>query len=343
MPVPSFSSSFAALLLASVAAAASAQPAFVPVYEVDFPDPFVIEHQSEFLAFSTNSRGLNVPVAVSRDLTNWRPAGDSAGNALDAMPALAGWVEKGRTWAPELMKVGNRWLLYYTARDRARKVQCIGIASAASPRGPFRDLSAAPAVCQPELGGTIDANPFRDKDGQLYLTFKNDGNAVGKKTHIWSQRLSPDGTKVIGNAVAIASNDAKWEAHVIEASSLVHTPDGIALLYSANHYGWEPHQRLSPYAMGYAMCKTALGPCTDAKSNPILYSYNDRKSGCLSGPGHQSVFRGGEGTFIAFHAWAATKGCRKAADRRYLYIAPFGWENGKPQIAPSLRRQTPTR
>lgn len=328
----------ALLLLAPIAASAAAEPAFVPVYEVDFPDPFVIQHQGEFLAFSTNSRGLNVPVAVSRDLIQWQPARDSAGKVVDAMPALAPWVEGGRTWAPEVMKVGDKWHLYYTARHAARDKQCLGVATAPDPRGPYRDSSGGPIVCQFKLGGTIDASPFRDKDGQLYLTFKNDGNAVGAKTHIWSQRLTPDGMRVTGEPVSLVTNDQDWEAHVIEASSMVHTPDGIALFYSANHYGWEPHQRLSPYAIGFAMCRTPLGPCEDSKTNPILYSYNSRQAGCLSGPGHQSIFRGGEGTFIAFHAWAATSGCRKAADRRYLYIAPFGWDQGKPQIAPSLRK-----
>lgn len=334
--MPLLRSLFAGLVLAP--AAAAAQPAFVPAYEVDFPDPFVIEQQGEMLAFSTNSRALNVPVAVSRNLIDWRPATDSSGRAIDAMPVLAGWVQSGRTWAPEVMKIGNRWMLYYTARHRGRNTQCIGLAVAAAPKGPYRDSSAEPLLCQYGEGGTIDANPFRDKDGQLYLTFKNDGNSVGRKTKIWSQRLSSDGMRLTGEAVALIENDAKWEAHVIEASTMVLTPDGIALLYSANHYGWENDQRLSPYAMGYAMCRSAMGPCTDSKSNPILYSYNDRRSGCLSGPGHQSVFRAAGGTFIAFHAWAATRGCRKAADKRYLYVAPFGWENGKPQIAPSVRR-----
>ena len=122
---------------ASAAPAAASEPVFVPVYEVDFPDPFVIQHQGEFLAFSTNARGLNVPVALSGNLVDWQPARDAAGKPVDAMPGLAAWVKGGRTWAPEVMKVGTRWLLYYTAHHAARNKQCIGVASAADPRGPF--------------------------------------------------------------------------------------------------------------------------------------------------------------------------------------------------------------
>ncbi|HWH18271.1 MAG TPA: glycoside hydrolase family 43 protein [Allosphingosinicella sp.] len=328
-----------AALAAALAGAAWAKPAFVPVYKTDFPDPFVIEHGGEFLAYSTNSGGINLPMASSSNLVDWRPVMDPAApsKALDGMPALAPWVKEGRTWAPEVMKIGEQWVLYYTAHHRKNDLQCIGVATASAPRGPFSDTSAQPLVCQEEIGGTIDANPFRDNDGSLYLTFKNDGNRLGKPTRIWSQRLAPDGLSMVGEPVALLVNDRPWEAHVIEASSMVRTPDGITLFYSANHYGWETHQRLSPYSMGYAMCRTPLGPCTDAPENPILYSYNDREAGCLSGPGHQAVFRARGGTFLAFHAWAATSGCRKADNKRYLYIAPLGWENGKPVIAPSLR------
>ena len=103
---------------------------------------------------------------------------------------LAPWVKEGRTWAPEVMQVGGRWLLYYTAHHAKRKVQCLGVAVADNPKGPFRDTSAEPLVCQYDQGGTIDANPFRDADGQLYLYYKSDGNAVGKTSFIWGQRLS---------------------------------------------------------------------------------------------------------------------------------------------------------
>ena len=82
-----------------------------------------------------------------------------------------------------------------------------------------------------------------------------------------------------------------------------------------------------------------MGPCTDAAENPILNSFNDREAGCLSGPGHPAIFQVGQRHFIAFHAWAATSGCRPADSERYLYIAPLFWKDGKPQIGPSLREK----
>jgi beta-xylosidase len=237
------------------------------------------------------------------------------------------------------MKVSARYILYYTANHRARDLQCIGAATSAQPTGPFVDTAAAPLVCQFDKGGSIDANPFRDKDGKLYLYWKSDGNRVRQGTRLWGQPMAANGMALSGKAVDLGLTDTDpWEQHVIEAPTMVRTPDGLAMFYSGGFFGWNGPEPQSPYAMNYAMCAGPLGPCKDASSKPILHSYNEPgKAGCLSGPGHQAIFRARGGTFIAFHAWAATKGCRKAADKRNLYVAPFGWENGKPVIAPSLR------
>lgn len=331
-------------IAATTALAATDRYPFVPVLREDFPDPHIVEHDGEFTAYATNppKAPVNVQMASSRDLVDWQSVRDPAKPKalLDALPELGAWAKKGWTWAPEVIAAGGKWVLYYTARERRSDLQCLGVATASNPRGPFVDTAREPLVCQRELGGTIDANAFQDADGKLYLYYKNDGNnpRVGKPTDIWAQRLSEDGTALVGSPVAVLRNDRPWEAHVVEAPSMVRTPSGYTMLYSANHFGWEADQRLSPYAMGYALCRTPMGPCTDAPDNPVLYSYNDGKAGCLSGPGHQTVFTSKGRSYIAFHAWAATPGCRKLDNRRYMYIAPLAWKEGKPVIAPSLRK-----
>lgn len=327
-----------AALAAPGLGAAAEEPLFVPVFQDDFADPFVIAHEGEYLAYSTN-RGVNLPMAASRDLVTWQRVNDANDpkKPHDAMPQLGTWAREGLTWAPEVMKVGGQWRVYYTARDKRKDKQCIGVASADNPRGPFRDASPEPLVCQIALGGTIDANPFRDADGKLYLYYKNDGNSVGKPSTIWGHRMSDDGTALVGQAAPLIRDDKPWEHKLVEAPTMVRTSAGHRLLYSAAFFGWNDGQRLSPYATGYALCKSALGPCEKA-DQPILNSFNDGKLGCLSGPGHTSVFQAAGRAFLAFHAWAATSGCRKADDKRYLYIAPIAWTAaGKPVIAPSLR------
>jgi beta-xylosidase len=330
----------AAAAVAACATTASADPPpFVPVLEENFPDPFVMRHGNEFLAYATNANEgrANVPMASSSNLADWTLVRD--GDRLhDAMPDLAPWAREGFTWAPEVLATDSGFILYFTAKDRRSNLQCIGAATSSDPRGPFVSQATEPLVCQRDLGGTIDAAPFRDADGQLYLYYKNDGNAVRKPTDIFAQRMSPDGLSMVGAPVALLRNDREWEAHVIEAPTMVRQGDDYVMFFSANHFGWETHQRLSPYSMGYARCEGPMGPCTDAANNPILYSYNSRQAGCLSGPGHTSVFDAGGRQFIAFHGWSATPGCRRMdGGSRYLYVAPLGWRDGVPQIAVSLR------
>lgn len=319
-----------------VGAAPPAQPAFVPVFKVNFADPFVLLHAGRFIAYSTND-GPNVPMATSTDLVHWAFVGDASGKQRDALPRLGSWAKTGFTWAPEVLQLGDKFLLYYTASDPHKDAQCIGVAVASDPLGPFVDDRSEPIVCQVDLGGSIDADAFRDTDGKLYIYFKNDGNRVGKHSSIWAQQLAPDGLSVVGTPVELIHDDQVWEQRLVEAPTMIRSPIGYELFFSAAFFGWNDDQARSPYAMGYASCAGPTGPCTKSRDNPILHSFNDRESGCLSGPGHQSIFAVGARSFISFHAWEATRGCRKAGDKRFLYIAPLFWKDGKPQLGPSLR------
>ncbi|HEV2594722.1 MAG TPA: glycoside hydrolase family 43 protein [Sphingomicrobium sp.] len=329
----------------AIAIAASAQvarlqaePSFVPVFPMNFPDAFILPHGSEFIAYATND-GPNVPMARSTDLVHWSFVGDpGTGRERDALPKLGPWAKSGFTWAPEVLQLGQTYVLYYTASSRKYNAQCIGSAVATDPYGPFVDNSPEPLVCQTELGGSIDPDAFRDRDGKLYLYFKNDGNRVHERTSLWGQPLSSDGLSVTGRPTELLKDNQAWEDRVVEAPTMIRSPNGYELFFSGGFFGWNQQEGgLSHYAIGYANCSGPLGPCAAAPENPILHSFDDRQAGCLSGPGHQSVFEVGSRSFISFHAWAATSGCHKADDKRELYIAPIFWKNGKPVLGQSLR------
>src|SRR5688572_32894687 len=111
MPVPHKFRRFAAILLAALSAAAAAEPSFVPVYRDNFPDPHVVLHGGEFIAYATND-GINVPMLVSRYLVNWLRVTDAAGRRIDGMPVLAPWVQVGCSLAQVVLRCGANWLIY---------------------------------------------------------------------------------------------------------------------------------------------------------------------------------------------------------------------------------------
>lgn len=278
-----------------------------PVYDRDFPDPFVLRAGGRYYAYATNAGGKEVQTLTSNDLVHWRPG-------PDALPKVGWWAYPGKTWAPEVLSRGGRsFVLYYSANGGG---QCVGRAVARRPLGPFVDRWREPLVCQRDEGGSIDASPFRDTDGTLWLVWKNDGNSIGHRTFIWAQRLSSGGTDLVGPRRSLVENDVGWEGAVIEGPQLWRQ-DGQLYLYSGGGY------ESNDYAVGYATCDTPLGPCEKAPENPIL------KSACrASGPGHHTLIRVGGETWIVYHAWPAPV----RVDKRVLWLDRMTWEDGKPVV-----------
>jgi beta-xylosidase len=294
-----------------------------PVLDENFPDPFILKVGDTYHAYATNSANANVPHATSRDLVRWEMAGD-------VFPVLPGWVEGGRTWAPEIARVGNRFVLYYTAQDAASGRQCIGAATASSPAGPFRDPSQQALICQLNLGGSIDASPFKDVDGKRYLLWKNDGNCCNQATNLYLQPLSADGLRLTGKVTTLIQNFQLWEGNVIEAPTLYRAGGVYYLLYSAGPYDSDL------YAVGYATASRVTGPYRKAPENPIFES-----KGEVAGPGHQAVVTDGAGrTWLAYHAWTAGRTSDASGGYRSLRLDPITFAGGKVTVTgPTLTPQ----
>jgi beta-xylosidase len=216
-------------------------------------------------------------------------------------------------------------VLYYTARDKETDRQCIGVAVSDKPEGKFRDSNDAPLICQSEEGGSIDASPFRDADGTLYLYWKNDGNCCSMPTYLYVQQLSPDGLTLVGEPVRLIRNERPWEGGVVEAPTMWLHEGKYYLFYSGNSYGGYE------YAVGYATCESPMGPCTVAPENPILKSISDRLPNVV-GPGHQTIVQDANGdTWLVYHSWEVNSAGSRT-DRRFMSMDRLVWEDGVPRV-----------
>lgn len=282
-----------------------------PVFDADFPDPHVMRVDETYYAYSTNTGGfLNIPILRSPDLVNWE-------RAADGLPALPSWAAPnyGNIWAPGVIEVGDGFVLYYVGRDKASDKQCIGAAASETPDGAFRDESDEPFICQAALGGSIDAYPFRDEDGSLWLFWKNDGNCCGYPVGIWVQRLSDDGLRLRGEPVELIRQDQAWEIPLIENPAVVNHDDTYYLFYSANW--WESRS----YAVGYAVCDSVTGPCTKPQNGPIFEATDEAR-----GPGGQSLVTDTDGNlWMAYHAWEG-RNIGYPAGKRSLRIDPVTFD-----------------
>jgi beta-xylosidase len=224
-------------------------------------------------------------------------------------------------WAPAVIALGTTYRLYYATRDRRSGRQCISVASAAAPGGPYTDVSTAPLICPLNLGGAIDPSPIV-VDGTTFLLWKNDGNCCGLTTAIWSQPLSSDGLEATGTPVALIYNDQPWEGNVVEAPSMIEHDGKFFLFYSGN--AWDSRQ----YATGYAVCDSVRGPCTKPLHHPWLASDSQ-----ISGPGGLSVFAGPSGeTAVIYHAWLGNQIGYDQGGSRALFVAALTWKNDVPGV-----------
>ena len=264
-----------------------------PIIRGDAPDPSILVVGHTDYAFSTDSRGDNVPVYESTDLVHWQLVGD-------AMPVLPSWTEVGYSWSPSVTAApGGGYELFYDAYDGGGGEQCIGRATAPSPIGPFVDSSTKPFLCQPVLGGSIDASVFRWHGGDV-LVWKSD-RIVG----IWVQELGRNDASVVGVRHLLLTPTASWEDGVVEGPAFLQIGSTTTLWFSAG--AWSG----TGYSIGMVVCDSPLGPCDATTATQEL-----KTRGTLIGPGGPTFFDGFGNVEMAFSAWVG--------DGRAMYLASVG-------------------
>jgi hypothetical protein len=251
------------------------------VFPFDFSDPAPLRVGNVYYAYSTNASAGNVQLIASFDLAHWVIVGD-------ALPALPSWAVPGATWAPTVTRIGSKYMMYYTVRS-AVPAQCVSVASADSPAGPFVDKTKKPLVCQADRGGSVDPRVFVDAYGNATLLWKSEG-AGGFTPQIWSQPLNPRGTALTGRASVLIGADRAWESGNVEAPALVAAGNELVLFYSGGQWN------TSGYAVGAARCASPAGPCRK-ESGPVLTTH-----GSIAGPGSADFLRGADGTVWAFYS-----------------------------------------
>jgi arabinan endo-1,5-alpha-L-arabinosidase len=158
-----------------------------------------------------------IPMARSDDLVRWTYVGD----AFAGPPAWA--APTSGQWAPEVRKLGGRYVLYYTATDAADAVSgepgcgadsAIGVATAPTPTGPWID-SGRPVVAPRRDGRgcnfkwTYDPALIETRAGPVLYYGSYRGG-------IEARRLSADGLRSFPRTTRRITTEHRYEgAYVI--------------------------------------------------------------------------------------------------------------------------------
>lgn len=271
-----------------------------PVIGDNFPDPAILWDDGTSYAYSTNSAGIHIPMATSSDNNSWSIIEDH-----DALPSIASWMTDNKIWAPDVVRIGDTFVMYFASATTSSNGQyhCIGVATSSDPLGPF-DVRDTPLICPDgaSTGGAIDPDGFLDgPSGKRYLTYKLDGNALGnggscnngiapiRPTPIMLQELSADGLRLVGTASQILDRDDA-DGPLVEAPSLHRSEEGVYFLFFASNCYSSPY-----YATSYATSRDVRGPYTKA-SRPLLITGDGPD---VVGPGGLDIVPGG--SLVGFH------------------------------------------
>lgn len=304
-----------------------------PVQPGDFPDPSVIRiGDRDFYAVTTSTDWAPYfPIFHSRDLVNWNLVGHVFARRPD-------WCA-GNFWAPDFALRDGRFYVYYTARRKDGPL-CVAVATAERPEGPYTDHG--PLIGQ--TYGSIDAMQADDEHGEPWLLWKEDGNAHGKPTPIWAQRLSADGLVLLGEKVELLRNDAPWEGTLVEAAHVIRRDGWFYMFYSGNKCCGEE----CAYAVGVARARSLRGPWEKCPRNPVLASNEAWRC-----PGHGAPVAAWDGNYYYLYHAYEVRGDAIYVGRQLCLDAirwgPDGWPSindgqGPSRVAPApfpLEHQAP--
>jgi beta-xylosidase len=290
-----------------------------PIVSTDCPDPSVIRVDEptpvHYLVCTSDTpvgQGRNAyPIRRSTDLVRWTEVGFIFPSARH--PAWA----TGDFWAPEIHRVQDRFMAYFSARDKTGQL-CVGAARSDAITGPWTDVGAP--LVRDERVGMIDVHYFRDDDGKQYLYWKEDGNGLTPKgpTPIYVQELAADGFTLQGQRSTVLTNDLEWEAHVVEGAWVIKRNGFYYLIYSGHAYDSDR------YAVGVARSSSPRGPF-EKKGDPILRS--DER---WAGPGHGAVHTIRGKDYYVYHAWETGK--VGPPHGRMTMLDRVEWQGGWPGI-----------
>lgn len=240
----------------------------------------IVRCKDEYWVFYT---GRGVPSYHSRDLVEWERGPAVFKTAPEWIARIVPGNRHMIYWAPDIIKLGERYLLYYAVSTFGQMTSAIGLATSPTldPRDPAYHWTDQGYVVRTQDGdgyNAIDPSVFHDLDGTLWLTFGSywSGIKLIQLDPQTGKRIAPN-----SKLFSLAYNES------IEASYLCRHNDYYYLFVDWGSCCQGPK---STYNIRIGRSKSVTGPYLDKAGMDMLHRggsvFLATTNGPLIGPGH---------------------------------------------------------
>lgn len=295
-----------------------------PVINYSLPDPTIIKGEDGFFYLYATEDIRNLPIHRSKNLVDWEYLGTAFTDRT-----RPNFEEKGGIWAPDINKIGDKYVLYYSMSVWGGEWTCgIGCATADKPEGPFTDHGKMFRSNEINVQNSID--PFYIEDnGRKYLFW-------GSFRGIYAIELAEDGLSIKEGVKPTRIAGTAYEG------TYIHKKGDYYYLFAS--IGTCCEGLKSTYTTVVGRSKNLYGPYLDKKGGCMLDNQHEiliRKNNSFVGTGHNSEIVTDEAgnDWFFYHAVST-----KNPDGRVLMLDKISWENEWPVVAeqtPSLQSERP--
>lgn len=260
---------------------------------------------------------------------------DCAGRAVVWTPPASG-PGCCQLWAPELHRIGGRWLIYYAASngtgDDGRRMHVI----ACEGDDPMRDRWTHLAVLNTARAG-LDGTVLH-RNGEMYFLYAGYGDFGGHGSALYISRMK-DVCTLEGREACLTVPEYEWERQggmpINEGPAVLYRNGRIFVIYSASTTWSED------YCLGMLTADEnadLMDPASWTKEKqPVFRKCVERR---VLAPGHNGFCAAPDGTdLIVYHAIEGPDGLGNLdASKRSPRIQPFSWhEDGTPDFGIPVR------
>ena len=273
----------------------------------------------------------------SRDLVSWEFAGWALPDGPP--PEVDARVQSVNLWAPDCVRVGDEYRLYYSASLFGKQQSAIALAVSTNPGGPFAPRGIVLATQGGDPVNAIDPCIVRDEEtGTRWMAYGSFWNGIHLLALDEKTGMIAPGQERWGIRIASRSHEADG---AVEGASIVYNAE-TGYYYLFVSYG----SLFSDYNVRVARSRSVTGPYVDHRGLEMTdttdpagdtglqittgYRFPDGQGWFACG--HNSVLQRGNRWFMLHHArpehgrtWA------------YLHVRTMHWtHDGWPVVSPML-------